>query len=57
MCDARYRESLLETINARMEAKFARWERERTERIFRVVVVGIWIAAIASLVLAIALPS
>jgi hypothetical protein len=37
MCDARDRESLLETVDARMDAKFAQWDLERTKRMFRVV--------------------
>jgi hypothetical protein len=54
MCDARYRESLLETIDVRMNERFARWERERSERMLRVVVVGMWVFAFASLAFAVA---
>lgn len=44
MCDARDRESLLKLVDARMEAKFAQRDLERTKRTFRVAMPAMFIA-------------
>lgn len=57
MCDARYRETLLQRVDARIDLKFARWESERTERRFRVYMAALWIFAVATWIFAIAVLS
>ncbi len=53
MCDARYRESLLSLMDARMERRFAHWELERSKRMVHVVVGALWVLAAGSWIVAI----
>lgn len=52
MCDDRYREPLLQSVDSRIDLKFARWESERTQGMFRVYVAALWVFAVASWVFA-----